>query len=96
MLDEELDKALTLADLKARDPEAAAFYEQITMAKYAGQQGGIPGMGGPPPGNFGAPNTSAMNMPALGMGQAGPTGRPAGPNGAPPPGMMEPTPGGIM
>jgi hypothetical protein len=96
LLDEDLEKALTLIDLKARDPEAAAFYQQITMAKaMGGQQGGPPGMEGPP-GNFGAPNTSAMNMPALGMGQAGPTGRPAGANGAPLPGMMEPTPGGIM
>jgi len=84
MLDENLDKVLTYQELKQRDPEAAALYQQLVMAETFSSGGGMPGGSGESPGNFTGPNTSAMNLPALGMGQAGPTGRPAeGPSAAP-------------
>ena len=93
--DENVEKALILEELMERNPRAAAFYEQITLAGAMGSQGGG---GGPAagPGNFTGPNTSAMNLPALGMGQAGPTGRPSsdGIGGPPvvPPGGGAPPP----
>lgn len=87
LMDEALQKGLSLSELAQRDPIAAAY------AMAASGSGGGGGGGGmmPPPGNFGGgmgpppgPNTSSMDLSALGMGPAGPTGRPPG-SGSPSP-----------
>lgn len=93
LLDPALQQVRRLQILRERDPEAAAMYEQLIQQK---QQSAMAGSGGPPsfgPGGGGpmGPNTSAMNLPALGMGQQGPTGRP--PGGGAPPSDFRPTPG---
>lgn len=89
LMDEEVQKALAYSEMVDRDPVAAEFLRQLVYAKAAPP--GPPGMGGPPDAQtFRGPNTSGMNLQALGMGQEGPTGRPGGPPdeptyGAPPP-----------
>jgi hypothetical protein len=97
LLDPEVQKAKRIALLRKRDPEVAAIYEQQFLQPP--QQPGMmaPGaMPAPPQGPPGmAPpnvNTSAMDLQALGMGQAGPTGRPPG-QGPPPPGAFPPPQG---
>lgn len=99
LLDPDLQKTRRLTILRQRDPEAAALYEKLIASKQQQQQpppgAGPPGMGGPPM----APNTSAMNLQALGMGQAGPTGRPAGSGPPPPPPgsvVIPPGAGGVV
>jgi hypothetical protein len=83
LLDPDLQKVRRLMILRKRDPEAAALYERLSAQKSQPQ--GPPGMGGPPEmGGQMDPNTSAMNLQALGMGQQGATGRPMG-SGPPPP-----------
>lgn len=79
LLDPQLQQARRLQMLKGRDPEAAQLYEQLIQSKQ--QPPPMPPGGGGPPGGPGAmaPNTSAMNLQALGMGQQGPTGRPGMP-----------------
>jgi hypothetical protein len=79
LLDPELQKVRRLTILRKRDPEAAAMYEELIQQKSQPPPG--PPLGGAP-GPI-APNTSAMNLPALGMGAQGSTGRP--PGGGPPP-----------
>jgi hypothetical protein len=88
LLDPQLQQARRLQLLKARDPEAAQLYEQLIAAK---QQPPMPPGGGGAMGGPGAmaPNTSAMNLQALGMGQQGPTGRPGGPVAPPPGGVSD-------
>jgi hypothetical protein len=75
LLDEDIRKIKKLQALRKRDPETAMLYEKMIMAKS-----GPPGGGGGPMDSMAAggpmaPNTSAVSMPALGMGQDGPTGR---------------------
>lgn len=81
MLDPEIQKAHRMKVLRERDPDTFLLLWQ--MQQLAGQSGGPGGggMGQPPPQSFGpppGPNSSAMNLQALGMGQQGPTGRPPG------------------
>ena len=81
MLDEKMEQAMTFNELVQKNPVAALFYrEQVLKMGEGGQAGGAPmggdptGMQGPLPG--GGPNTSAMNLESLGMGNGG-QGRPA-------------------
>lgn len=82
MLDEAMEKALTFEELAKRDPRAALFYRELVLQLPSGgpQQGG--GMGGDPTGMQASlsPNTSAMNLESLGMGNGG-MGRPPGGSG---------------
>ena len=96
LMDPEIRKAKQLKLLRQRDPEAAAIVEQLAANQPS------PGMGSPPAPPNPVPNTSAMNLNALGLGPQGPTGRPPGamapptappiPSGAPPgvPGSSSP------
>ena len=99
MLDENVDKALTYLELKERDPEAAALYYQLVTTESFSTGGGAAGAGSDPTGQtFRGPNTSAMNLQPLGMGQQGATGRPTGsaaPGMTPFPGGA-PSPDGVM
>jgi hypothetical protein len=93
LLDPEVQKLRRLSIMRERDPEVAQMYEQMMLAKQQPQGGAgmPPGGGGPMGAPPVAPNTSAMNLQALGMGQVGPTGRPAGPAGVPPGAMLQGT-----
>jgi hypothetical protein len=91
LLDPKVQEARRLKLLRARDPEAAKIYEQMVMMAQMQPQGGGP-PGAPPGGGQMAPNTSAMDLQALGLGQAGPTGAPG--TGQPPPGAFPEPAGG--
>lgn len=94
LLDPKVQEARRLKMLRERDPAAAQIYEQMIMMQNQ-QPPAPPGMPpGPPGAGQMAPNTSAMDLQALGMGQAGPTGRMPDPNAPPPPGAF-PQPGGM-
>lgn len=92
MSDPELVKLVKYQTLREFDPEFAEIYKESMLKKQQPQPPpmGMPGMpqpgmqvgAGPQPFN---PNTSAVNLQAYGMGQQGPTGRPAGTTGPPPP-----------
>lgn len=80
MLDEKMEQAMTFNELVQKNPVAALFYREQVLKMGQGAQGGGPPMGGDPTGMQGplpgGPNTSAMNLESLGMGNGG-QGRPA-------------------
>ena len=79
MADPDIMKLKALAGLKKRDPELAAKYEEMISGGSPGNPNQQPGAG---------PNSSAMNLQALGMGAKGETGRPGmGGPGVPPVGV---------
>jgi len=80
LMDEEIQRGLTLSEIAETNPLAVAI--------ILGQGGGGGGAGGPapmgaPPGFGGGPTppgptTSAIDLPSVGLGPSGPTGRPPG------------------
>lgn len=78
LLDENVEKALTYQELAKTKPTAAEFYKQLVLGPDPQAQG-VPG--GDLTGMQTAvdPNTSAMNLNALGLGNGG-QGRPTGPS----------------
>lgn len=83
MLDEAMEKAMTFDELVKKNPVAALFYREQVLKMGQEGQGGPP-MGGDPTGMQGplpgGPNTSAMNLESIGMGNGG-MGRPSGGSG---------------
>lgn len=83
LMDEQVQKGLSLREIADRDPVAAAFIMASGSGPGGGglpqPPGGFGGMG-PPPG----PGTSAIDLPSIGLGPSGPTGRPPGPSGPSP------------
>jgi hypothetical protein len=83
MLDEAMEKAVSFGELMQRDPASALFYRELVLKLGNGAPGATTGGGdqagmqGPLPGG---PNTSAMNLESIGMGNGG-MGRPAGGSG---------------
>jgi hypothetical protein len=91
LLDEDVQKAITLAELAKSDPNVAAIVEGLKAQSGGPGGGGGGGMMPPPGAGFGGgptqppgPGTSAIDLPSMGMGPMGPTGRPPG-SGSPSP-----------
>ena len=80
LLDPDVQKIRRLQVLRKRDPELASLYEKMV---FSGGQGGQSGPPQPPGGHGFTPNTSGIDLQSLGMGQAGPTGRPGNPMAQP-------------
>lgn len=90
LMDPEIKKAQRLKLLRQRDPDAYQIVRELLATQNAG-----PGAAPTPAASFAPTSTAGVNLPAIGQGQVGPTGRPplAVPP-PPPPGSVAIPPGG--